>query len=77
MRRIKREKPSLWKKCFQFGHPKKYCRKTPVSSVGTANLLQTSGTHQCRGEFCLCWEIPLDGKREVCEEYINEANVLV
>ena len=73
---MKKERPSLCKRCFQFGHPKKFCRNNWELYKDCIEPLQNGGVHNCGGDFCLYCKAPhKTGGKNICGEYIKEANI--
>ena len=50
--RMKKERPTIYKRCLQFGHPKKYCRSEKKFCGRCSQQIQEEEEHSCCGLLC-------------------------
>ena len=74
--RMKREGPTLCKRCLQFGPPQKQYRGNRDICKDCTEALQECGVYNSRGDFCLqCKETHKAGDKKICGEYIKKATI--
>ena len=74
--RNKRERSTLYEQCFQFRHPKKYCRGNRELCKDCTKPPLEGEVHNCEGDFCLyCKETHKTGDKKICGEYIKEVTI--
>ena len=73
---MKKEKPTLFESCLQFGHPKKFCRSNRELCRDCTEPLQEGRVHNC-GEvlFLYCKEPHKTEDKKICGKYTIETTI--